>query len=118
MRSAREIMGGVKSVFNPSYRRDEVIKQAIHSLSVSQPALEFINSQGWQAMMRKYKEIAVELESYLRSLCRHSKANQAEIQKTSDFIDAFQTVVGMTNKVVTMHNNATKTIVKNQGTDR
>ncbi|MBW2637468.1 MAG: hypothetical protein JRC86_08115 [Deltaproteobacteria bacterium] len=117
MRAAREIFGGgLKSVLNPSYRRDQIIQDAMRSLATSQQALEFINSPGWRVMMDQYQSIVVGMEEYLRSLCRRSKRNHEEIQKTSDFVDAFQIVINMTDKIVAMHGLATATITKNQET--
>lgn len=116
MKTIRETVKGIGSVLRPSHDRKKIVAEATLRLVRSQNALEFINSAGWREMMTEYKGMVMSLREHLRGLCRHSKMYQREIQHTSDFIDALETVISMTDKVVVIHNAATQTIQVNKET--
>ena len=116
MKTIKQVVKGLGSTIFKTHDREKIIQNAMDRLSRNQGALEFINSSGWHTMMAEYDVLLASMEEHLRGQCRNAKINQDEIQKTSDFIDCFRTVINMTNKIVAIHNQATQTIKQNEET--
>jgi hypothetical protein len=114
MRPTRKALKNIGSNIRRYYDRRSIVQKALDELANNGPALEFVSSNGWKALMMHYKELIVQLHQHIVFLSQSADKNQAEIQKTSDFIGALEIVIGGTDHIVTKHLGAEEAIVKNK----
>jgi len=114
MKNVRHIIRGLGTALNRTYDRRTVVQKAIAELETNSSAIDFVQTEGWKVLRRKYEGMIVELQAHVLSLSRKAVKNAVEIQETSDFISAFIMVVELTDQVVLKQKDLSKTAIKNQ----
>lgn len=114
MKRVREVIAGLGSLMNHGHDANSILDKASRELATQQPALEFVNSRGWALLQQKYRGVISEWKHRIVFLAADAKSNEKEIQHTSDLIVACDLMLDLTNRVITAHQEALKTIDKTQ----
>ena len=119
MRAIKRVMSRLGSLVDHGYNANAVLEKASRDLLDQVPALEFVNSQGWTLVQKKYREMINEMKRRIVFLAADARGNEKDIQRTSDLITACELMLDLTNRVIRAHQEALKTINTNlQGIDK
>ncbi|KKM58598.1 hypothetical protein LCGC14_1549160 [marine sediment metagenome] len=117
MKKIFNIIPGLGSLMGHGYDATAILDKVAADLAAQVPTLEFVNSEGWKVIQKKYKsEIINEMKRRIIYLSTNTEKNKDEIQHTSNIIAACDLLLDLTNRVIRAHQEALKTLTKTQGT--
>ncbi len=117
MKKIRSIIKGLGSLTSHGYDADAILQKASSELAAQTPALEFVSSEGWKAVQKKYRsEVIKQMKLRIIYLSTNTEKNKDEIQRTSDIVGACELLLDLTNRVIRAHQEALKTLTITQGT--
>jgi hypothetical protein len=104
------VIPGIGSNTTHRYDAEVVLKKVAAEVAQQAPAIEFINSAGWRLIAKRYKsDIINEMKHRIIYLSTQAEKNKDEIQHTSNIIGACELLLGLTDKIITAHQEALKT---------
>ena len=117
MRKILSIIPGLGSLTNHGHDVNAILDKVAADLAAQVPTLEFVNSEGWKAIEKKYRsEVVNEMKRRIIYLSTNTEKNKDEIQHTSNIIAACDLLLDLTNRVIRAHREALKTLTITQGT--
>ena len=93
---------------NKTYDRPSRALKALSDLSENGPALQFVHEKGWKKLMAEYQAQVNDLRQHILYLAQDTEKNKVEIQRTNDFMKAFELIINSTDMIVAKHSEAIK----------
>ncbi len=114
MSSIQQVVKNIGSLTHHKYDADKILQKLSAELAKQGPALDFVNSDGWQFVQKQYRETVKEMKREIIRLSAKAEKNSGEIQHISNLIGACDLMLDITNRVIRAHQEAQQTLTKHQ----